>query len=65
MDPNVCWQRILEIMQRQHVTRNERDEVCELLEALAGWIGKGGFLPHRGVAAREGDPYAANQCPSL
>lgn len=40
MDPNACWKRLMETYRDQ-----EWDEVVECVDALNGWVERGGFLP--------------------
>ena len=49
MDPNQCWQEILELLTSLQKKEDEgsRSELVEHLRNLADWIAKGGFVPRQ------------------
>lgn len=55
MDPDACLKELLELAKADHLPEADRFEnaihdylrMQELVEALDGWIVKGGFLPAR------------------
>jgi hypothetical protein len=46
MDPNACWQNILEAF-----ANGDREAAIEGLRDLADWLGGGGFMPDPAWAA--------------
>jgi hypothetical protein len=60
MDPNACIEQILLALKDvQYGNETEQDisvyTVCELFEALDGWLSSGGFLPDRWKTAAKED----------
>lgn len=49
MDPDKCWEEILELLAglQKEEDEDDRDELVEHLRNLADWIGKGGFVPRQ------------------
>jgi hypothetical protein len=54
MDPNATLQELRELTEQERIggDGSHAERICELFDALDGWISKGGFLPADWIGVR-------------
>ena len=69
MDPNACLTELLQLaaegirrsdIDEASLNADKTDRMCELVQALDGWLSKGGFLPQAWGEAQQFGQFCEN-----